>query len=86
MELSILFCIFVMSNQNKNIMTKEKIIENIKNVKVTTARNSMGCSENWYNSFWAISQTFTMEEIEAMTEKELNDLVKLANNIADGLY
>ena len=67
-------------------MTKEKIIENIKNVKVTTARNSMGCSENWYNSFWAISQTFTMEEIEAMTEKELNDLVKLANNIADGLY
>lgn len=67
-------------------MTKEKIIENIKNVKVTTARNSMGCSENWYNYFWAISQTFTMEEIEAMTEKELNDLVKLANNIADGLY
>lgn len=67
-------------------MTKAKIIENIKNVKVTTARNSMGCSENWYNWFWAISQTFTMEEIEAMTEKELNDLVKLANNIADGLY
>ena len=31
-------------------MTKEEIINGIKNVTLTTARNSMGCSENWYNS------------------------------------
>lgn len=66
--------------------TKEEIIEFIKNVKTTSARNSMGCSENWYNAYFAISKTFSMEEIEAMDEKELNDLVKLADTIAEGLY
>ena len=54
-------------------MTKEEIINGIKNV-------------NWYNYFYAIKMTFTMEEIEAMSEKELNNLIKLANNIAEGLY
>lgn len=46
----------------------------------------MGCSENWYNAYFAISETFSMEEIEAMSENELNNLVKLADNIAEGLY
>ena len=67
-------------------MTKEEIINGIKNVGTTTARNSMGCSENWYNSYYAIKMTFSMEEIEDMSEKELNNLIKLANNIAEGLY
>lgn len=68
------------------VMTKEEIINGIKNVGTTTERNSMGCSENWYNSFYSIKMTFTMEEIEAMSEKELNNLIKLAENIAEGLY
>jgi len=67
-------------------MSKEEIISNIKNVNKTTARNSMGCSENWYNAYFAISETFSMEEIEAMSENELNNLVKLADAIAEGLY
>lgn len=67
-------------------MTKEEIINGIKNVKLTNARNSMGCSENWYNSYYAIKMTFSMEEIENMSEKELNNLVKLGNAISDGLY
>lgn len=67
-------------------MTKEEIINAIKNVGTTTARNSMGCSENWYNVYYAIKMTFTMEEIEAMSEKELNDLVKLGDAISEGLY
>jgi len=67
-------------------MTKTEIIQKIKNVETTTARNSMGCSENWYDSIYAISVTFSMEEIEAMSENELNNLVKLANAISDGLY
>lgn len=66
--------------------TKEEIIEFIKNVKINGGYNSMGCSENWYNSYWAIRETFTMEEIEAMSENELNNLVKLAETIAEGLY
>jgi len=67
-------------------MKKTEIINNIKNVGITSARNSMGCSEDWYNAYCAIKMTFTMEEIEAMSEKELNDLVKLGDSIADGLY
>ena len=67
-------------------MTKEEIINNIKNVGTTTARNSMGCSENWYNPYYAIKMTFSMEEIENMSEDELNNLVKLGENISEGLY
>lgn len=67
-------------------MTKTEIINAIKNVGTTTARNSMGCSENWYNPYYAIKMTFTMEEIESMSEKELNNLVKLGDAISEGLY
>ena len=69
-------------------MTKEEIINNIKNTSLvgTSARNSMGCSENWYNAYFSIKMTFSMDEIENMSEKELNNLVKLGNTIAEGLY
>lgn len=67
-------------------MTKTEIINAIKNVGTTTARNSMGCSENWYNPYYAIKMTFSMEEIENMSEGELNNLVKLGDAISEGLY
>lgn len=49
-------------------------------------RNRMGCLESWYDPTFSITQTFTKEEIEKMTEKEVNDLWKLAGAIAEGLY
>ena len=69
-------------------MTKEEIINNIKNTSLvgTSARNSMGCSENWYNAYFSIKMTFSMDELEKMSENELNNLVKLGNTIAEGLY
>ena len=69
-------------------MTTEEIIKNIKNTSIvgTSAKNSMGCSENWYNAYFSIKMTFSMEEIENMSENELNNLVKLGNTIAEGLY
>ena len=67
-------------------MTKEEIINNIKNVNTTTARNSMGCSEKWYDAYYAIKMTLSMEEIENMSENELNNLVKLGDAISEGLY
>jgi len=67
-------------------MTAKRILEAIDNMKITTARNIMGCSENWYDFFYAISQTFTREEIENMTERECTLLEKLATNIQDNLY
>jgi len=42
-------------------MTREEILEKVKNCKTTTARNIMGCSENWYDPIYAIRETFEME-------------------------
>ena len=53
---------------------------------INNRRNSMGCSESWYDPVYSITQTFTREQIEAMTGKEVANLWKLAENIADGLY
>lgn len=53
---------------------------------INNRRNSMGCSESWYDPVYSITETFTKKEIEAMTGKEVANLWKLAENIADGLY
>ena len=65
---------------------KTKVIAYIKQPITTDARNSMGCSENWYNSYYAISRTFTLEEVQAMSEMEVEHLVKLGDTIAEYLY
>ena len=65
---------------------KENLLEYINNPVLTDARNSMGCSENWYNPYYAIKETFAEEEIVNMTDEEINNLVKLAENIMEGLY
>ena len=67
-------------------MNKAEILNEIMNVKETKARNSMGCSESWYNPYYAITRTFPMEQIVEMSETELNNLIKLAEAIGDGLY
>ena len=83
--MSFFCCIFVVGKEIK-AMTKEEIINNIKNVGTTTARNNMGYSENWYNPYYAIKMTFPMEENGNMSESELNNLVKLGDAISEGLY
>lgn len=45
-------------------------------------RNRMGCNESWYDSYYAIKETFPIEEIESMSGKEVDNLVRLA----DALY
>lgn len=67
-------------------MTGKELLEKIHEIKPTTARNMMGCSENWYNFYFAVSQTFTEAEILGMSETEIANLEKLANNIQEGLY
>lgn len=46
----------------------------------------MGCSENWYNFFYAMKETFTLEEISSMSDRECDLLDRLAQSIQDGLY
>ena len=67
---------------------KEKILEYIASYKASDKimRNRMGCNESWYDSYYTIKETFPVEEIESMSEKEVDNLVRLANNIADALY
>ena len=65
---------------------KEKLLEYIDKPVLTDARNSMGCSENWYNPYYAMKETFTKEEIENMSDKEINNLIKLAENIMDAIW
>ena len=70
-----------------DIMTeKEKLIEYINKPVLTDARNRMGCSENWYNAYYAIKETFSINEIQSMSDKEINNLVKLADEIGMALY
>ena len=63
---------------------KEEILA--KEVEGTSARNSMGCNESWYCAYFAIQQVFTREEIEKMSDAEVDNLVKLADRIAEELY
>lgn len=65
---------------------KEKLLEYIDKLILTDAKNSMNYSENWYNPYYAMKETFTKEEIENIPDKEINNLIKLAENIIKALY
>ena len=65
---------------------KEKLIEYINKPVLTDARNRMWCSENWYNAYYAIKETFSIDEIKSMDNKEIENLVKLADSIGEALY
>ena len=75
--------------RGKKIMNnKEKILEYIALYKFPDKimRNRMGCDESWYDSYYAIKETFSVKEIESMSENEVDNLVRLGNNIAEALY
>ena len=50
------------------------------------SKNIMGCCESWYDPYYAIKESFSIEEIERMSEREIKNLIKLAWNISEGLY
>lgn len=72
--------------ENKEMSAKEKMTEYMRNSVSTNAHNSMGCSENYYNPFYSVMDTFTEDEIMDMDDTEIEHLLKLADNIAEGLY
>lgn len=69
-------------------MNKVSFINKVKEAleNTTNTRNIMGCSENWYNPYYAIGQTFTITELENMSIDQLTNLHKLADNISSALY
>ena len=48
--------------------------------------NSMGNSENLYNPYYLIKTCFELEELEVMSDKELDNLLKLADHASDAFY
>jgi len=68
------------------MMTKKEILDGIESAVRTDARNSMGCNESWYNSYYAIRQTFGIDRCKKMSENELNLLVELADSMSDAFY
>ena len=71
-------------------MTKEEILQKITDCfdkeKTNKARNSMGNSENWYNSYYLVGKCFTTEELTEMSETELTNLIKLGDFASDVFY
>ena len=67
-------------------MDKASLIQAIKNYSSENHRNSMGCAEDWYIFPYAMMQTFTIEEIENMSEHEIEMLSRIHDKVADGLY
>ena len=85
-ELSCRTSIAIFNVSIKQTEEKTKLLEYIKEPKLVAGRNRMGCDENWYNPYYAIKESFSFEEIEKMSEREIKNLVKLAGNIGEALY
>lgn len=67
-------------------MSKDEIIKQILEAKEVGYRNCMGCNESWYDPYYAIKQTFSIEEIEQMSDREIENLIKLAQNLEEAFY
>lgn len=69
-------------------LDKNEIIKECVNAanNPSTERNSMGCSEDWYNPYYAIGTVFSEDELAKRSESEIHDLIRLASAIGDALY
>ena len=54
--------------------------------KPLNEKNSMGCCESWYNEHWAISQTFSEQEVNDMTDREIELLERLGYSMSEAFY
>ena len=71
-------------------MTKQEILDKINEAMKTEvgnkARNSMGTSESFYNSYYLIGSCFEAGELSSMSLSKLNDLVRMANFVTEVFY
>lgn len=54
--------------------------------KLPAGLSRSGSPRCWYDCYYAITRTFTREQVEHMSDAELFNLVKLARNITAALY
>ena len=50
------------------------------------ARNRMGCSESWYDPYFAITQTLHPNEIDSLDDDQLDSLIKVVCAVQEALY
>ena len=70
-------------------MKKEDILQNIKSCfeqKQSNSSNSMGVSESYYNPYYLTGKCFKEEELLKFSQKELNNLIKLADFASESFY
>lgn len=68
-------------------MTKKKeLLYYLDNPTDVPWKNGMGCSENWYNPFYAMAQTFSRQEIERMSDDTIIACLRVADAVGEGLY
>jgi hypothetical protein len=67
-------------------MNKNEILENIKKAQFIKGRNSMGVSESFYNPYFLIKECFEFEDLEKMTEEEINRIYNFADKVTDIFY
>lgn len=49
-------------------------------------RNSMGTPEAYYNPYYMVGKCFSTDELEVMSEIELNNIIKLAEFASETFY
>ena len=49
-------------------------------------RNRMGCSESWYDCYYAITQTLTEEEVKHLDDDTIELLVRCVSAVQEALY
>ena len=68
--------------------TKKEILEKINSPTERKGLNSMGVCESWYNPYFMLRNFFKDKDInpEELTEKELNNLLELADYAGEAFY
>lgn len=68
---------------------KEKLLQYIENFntnQIDNKQNRMGCSELWYDPYFGVMQSFSVDEIKSMEETEITHLLKVAETVSEGLF
>ena len=63
-----------------------KNFPNIALMKISAFHKAKGDSVCWYDPFFCLQQIFTEDELGAMTEQELNNLYRLADELTRTFY
>lgn len=67
-------------------MDKKTLLKKILNAGSINGRNSMGANESFYNEYFSVKTCFSEEELMEMSEKELKNLLRLAEFLAGVFY